>query len=272
MANNLTPRSGGVTVAEDEKTGKTLPYNLYIPKNYDESKSYPLVLFMHDASVVSTTVKATLLQGLGAVCWAGPEDQAKREAFVLAPQYPSVVVGDDYEPTAFFDTTVNLVESLTKQYGIDTGRLYSTGQSMGAMMTLGLNIKYPDLFAASWVVAGQWPSSRAAPLAGKNLWVTVSQGDTKAYPGENAIMKVIEKAGTEVSRAVWDGRSTAGQFATDVKAMAAEGTTVNYSTFVKGSTLTAEQAENPNAVEHNSTWPIAYTIEGIRDWIFAQRK
>ena len=256
---------------KDSKTGRSLPYNLYIPKDYDRSKSYPLVLFMHDASLITTTVRATLVQGLGAVCWAAPEDQAKRPAFVLAPQYPEVVVGDDYKPTALFDTTVDLVRSLTAKYSIDTDRLYSTGQSMGAMMTLGLNIKYPDLFAASWVVAGQWPSAQAAPLAEKNLWVTVSQGDTKAYPGENAIMAVVEKAGTKVSRAVWDGQSSAAEFAADVKAMVAKGTTVNYATFKKGSTLAGGSA-NAHGVEHNSTWPIAYTIEDIRAWIFAQRK
>ena len=127
----------------------------------------------------------------------------------LAPQYPSVVVGDDHEPTGFFDTAAHLVSTLTAKYSIDSDRLYCTGQSTGAMMTPGLNIRYPDLFAASWVVAGQWPAAQAAPRAGKNLWVTVSPGDTKACPGENAIMSVIEKAGTEVARAVWDGRSTA---------------------------------------------------------------
>lgn len=261
---------------KDPKTGKSLPYNLYIPAGYDKNDkttSYPLVLFMHDASVVSTTVKATLVQGLGAVCWASPEDQAVREAFVLAPQYPAVVVSDDYKPTAYFDATANLVTSLTSQYRIDPDRLYSTGQSMGAMMTLGLNIKYPDLFAASFVVAGQWPAAQAAPLAGKNLWITVSQGDTKAYPGENAITKVIEKAGTKVGRATWSGRSTAAQFAADVKEMEAKATTVNYSALLKGTTLTEAQAkQNPNALEHNSTWPIAYTIEDIRAWIFKQRR
>ncbi|MET7569490.1 PHB depolymerase family esterase [Streptomyces sp. NPDC005492] len=258
---------------KDPKTGKSLPYNLYVPKNYDKAKSYPLVLFMHDASVVSTTPTATLVQGLGAVCWASPEDQAKREAFVLAPQYPAVVVSDDYKPTAYFDATANLVEDLTTRYSIDKDRLYSTGQSMGAMMTLGLNIKYPDLFAASFVVAGQWPDAQAKPLAKKKLWVTVSQGDTKAYPGMNAITKVIEAAGTKVSRATWNGRAGATAFAADVKAMRAKGTTVNYSTFLKGTTLTAAQVkQNPNALEHNSTWPIAYTIEAIREWIFDQRK
>ncbi|MBK6013498.1 hypothetical protein JHN45_20395 [Streptomyces sp. MBT53] len=256
---------------KDPKTGRSLPYNLYVPEGYDRTESYPLVLFMHDASLISTTVRATLVQGLGAVCWAAPEEQAERPAFVLAPQYPEVVVGDDYRPTSLFDTTADLVRELAGKYSIDTERLYSTGQSMGAMMTLGLNIKYTDLFAASWVVAGQWPAAQAAPLAKKNLWVTVSQGDTKAYPGENAIMAVVEKAGTKVSRAIWDGQSTAAEFAADVKAMAAKGTTVNYATFKKGSTLAGGLA-NAHGVEHNSTWPIAYTIEGVREWIFQQRK
>ncbi|MCX4811786.1 alpha/beta hydrolase-fold protein [Streptomyces sp. NBC_01239] len=256
---------------KDPKTGRSLAYNLYVPKGYDRTKSYPLVLFMHDASLITTTVRATLVQGLGAVCWAAPEDQAERPAFVLAPQYPEVVVGDDYKPTSLFDTTVDLVKALTAKYSIDADRLYATGQSMGAMMTLGLNIKYPDLFAASWVVAGQWPAAQAAPLARKNLWVTVSQGDTKAYPGENAIMAVVEKAGTKVGRAVWDGQSGAAEFAADVKAVAARGTTVNYASFKKGSTLGGGPA-NAHGVEHNSTWPIAYTIEGVRAWIFEQRK
>lgn len=110
-------------------------------------------------------------------------------------------------------------------------------------------------------------------LAKKNLWITVSQGDTKAYPGENAITKVIEQAGTKVARATWNGRSTAAQFATDVKELAAKGTTVNYSALLKGTTLTEAQVkQNPNALEHNSTWPIAYAIEDIRAWIFKQRR
>ncbi|MEV0485738.1 hypothetical protein AB0I69_34685 [Streptomyces sp. NPDC050508] len=52
-----------------------------------------------------------------------------------------------------------------------------------------------------------------------------------------------------------------------------EATTVNYSALLKGTTLTEAQAkQNPNALEHNSTWPIAYTIEEIRAWIFKQRR
>ena len=246
----------------DPATRQTLKYNLFIPKNHDPRRSYPLVLFMHDASVVNVATVGPLVQGLGAVCWASPEDQARHECFVLAPEYGSVVIDDSYEPSTLFDATVNLVRALTTQYRVDTSRLYVTGQSMGAMMALGMNIKHPGLFAASFIVAGQWPSSQAKPLAKKKLWVVVSKGDTKAYPGENAIMAVVEKEGTKVSSATWTGESTPAQFAAAVRSLEAEGTPINYAAFKEGTIGSGS--------EHMDTWHVAYTIPRIRGWIMNQ--
>ncbi|MDV9175664.1 alpha/beta hydrolase-fold protein [Streptomyces sp. W16] len=250
----------------DPVTKKTLKYNLFVPKGYDHRKSYPLVLFMHDASVVNVATEGPLVQGLGAVCWASPEDQARHEAFVLAPEYDSVVIDDTYKPSPLFDTTAHLVQSLTKKYSLDRKRLYATGQSMGAMMTLGLNIKYPDLFGASFVVAGQWPADQAKPLAKKKLWIVVSQDDDKSYSGENAITKVIKEQGTAVATAVWDGRSKGAQFAADVRSLKAQKAPVNYAAFKTGTVVPAGSATSA----HMATWQVAYTIPGIREWVMDQ--
>ncbi|WP_234477667.1 alpha/beta hydrolase-fold protein [Streptomyces sp. MBT65] len=250
----------------DPATGRTLDYNLFVPEHYDPRKSYPLVLFMHDASVVNVATQGPLVQGLGAVCWASPEDQARHEAFVLAPEYGAVVIDDDYLPSTLFDATANLVDSVTRQYSIDRDRRYTTGQSMGAMMSLGLNIKYPDLFAAAFVVAGQWPEAQAAPLAKKDLWILVSADDTKAYPGEQAITAVIQEQGTQVSTALWDGRSTAAEFAADVRSMKAGRTPVNFAAFETGTVVPTGSTTSA----HMATWQVAYTIPGIRDWIMRQ--
>ncbi|WP_234469279.1 alpha/beta hydrolase-fold protein [Streptomyces sp. MBT62] len=250
----------------DPATGQTLNYNLFVPKDYDPRKRYPLVLFMHDASVVNVATDGPLVQGLGAVCWASPEDQARHEAFVLAPEYGSVVIDDDYLPSTLFDATANLVESVTRQYSIDRRRRYTTGQSMGAMMSLGLNIKYPDLFAAAFIVAGQWPEAQAAPLAKKDLWILVSADDTKAYPGEQAITAVIQEQGTQVSTALWDGQSTAAEFAADVRGMKAQRTPVNFAAFEAGTVVPTGSTTSA----HMATWQVAYTIPGIRDWIMRQ--
>jgi predicted peptidase len=250
---------------KDPATGTTLKYNLFVPENYDKNKSYPMVLFVHDASEVGGDTKMTLIQGLGAVIWATPSEQAKHESFVLAPQYSSVMANDNSETTQDMDVTVDLIKSLESQYNIDKNRLYTTGQSMGCMTSIAMDIKYPDLFAASFLVAGQWDAAKVAPLAKQKLWIIVSEGDTKAFPGMNAITAALEKEGAKISRATWNGQATPAEFAADVSKMTAEDSNIKYTTFTKGTT-------NGGDNEHMSTWPIAYTIEGVRDWLFAQVK
>jgi predicted peptidase len=255
----------------DPETGDRLRYNLFKPRDYDPAKTYPLVLFMHDAGTTSTVTDTTLVQGLGAVVWASPAEQAKHAAFVLAPQYARVVVNDQSEATSDLDTTIHLVEHLASRYSIDRDRLYATGQSGGAMMSIAMNIKYPGLFAASLIVAGQWDPALVRPLAKDKLWIIVSQGDLKAYPGENAITAVLEGEGAKVARAVWDGDATPEQFAADVAKVRAQGAPIQYVALRKGTVVPAGQPDDGGG-NHVNTWRIAYGIEGVRDWLFEQRR
>ena len=255
---------------KDPATGLSLKYNLYIPKNYDKNKSYPMVLFMHYASVTGRETTATLTQGLGAVIWASPEEQAKHECFVLAPLFPTQTVNDKSEVSEYLDVTVDLIKALTNTYNINKNRLYTTGQSGGCMMSIAIDIKYPDLFAASFLVAGQWDASLVKPLAKQKLWIIVSEGDTKAFPGMNAITSTLEKEGAKVSRATWNARSSASEFASEVAKMNAEDNKIRYVAFQKGTTW--PEGQEKNMTEHMQTWKVAYTIEGVRDWLFAQSK
>lgn len=259
----------------DEKTGITLKYNLYIPKSYKENgnKKYPLVLFMHDAGPLSENTETTLMQGNGATSWAKPEVQKKHESFVLAPQYPVQVVNDNHEATGHLEATKNLLDYLTKKYNIDTNRLYTTGQSMGGMMSLALNAKYPDLFAASYYVACQWDPAVMAPASKNKAWILVSTGDTKAYPGMNAITKVFEEnGGVVVKDGNWNGGSTSAQFTELVEKTIAKNPNANvYYTTIENGTIPYRPVEKPGA-EHSYTWTVAYNIDAIKDWIFAQSK
>ena len=245
-------------VYHDEKTGTDLMYNLYVPKHYDPAKKYPLVMFIHDAGVTSNNPIETLTQGLGAVVWASDADQQKHESFVLAPQFNKVIVGDSSKTTVDVDVAVNLLKSLTKQYSIDENRLYNTGQSMGGMTSIALNIKYPDLFAASFLVACQWEPSITVPMAKKPLWIVVSEGDTKAHQGMDAITSVLAQHGATVTKAMWNAEASQAVLANDVKAMRQHNASVNYTLFKDGN--------------HTYTWQYAYSIPGIRDWLFEQHK
>lgn len=256
----------------DPDTGDTLPYNLFFPHNYDARKRYPLVLFMHDASVVGAPVLGPLVQGLGAVCWTDPEDQAKHPCFVLAPQYPVVVVEDDYLPNSYFDTTVHLVHRLTKKYSIDPDRRYTTGQSMGAMLSLGMDIKYPDLFAASFIVAGQWPAEQTDPLAHEKMWVLVSQGDEKAHPFGQAMVAHLQALGADihVDDPMCRGDATPDELNAAARSVEAHHAPIYFTTFEAG-TLPGVQAGNSGS-EHTHTWWEAYRSTVIRDWVMRQRR
>ena len=259
------------TEYKDVKTGEVLKYNLFVPKNYDKAKAYPLVLFMHDAGATSDRTDNTLVQGNGAIAFASPEDQARHEAFVLAPQFTRPVVNDESQATSELDMVIALITQLAGEYSIDRNRLYTTGQSGDGMMSIAMNIKYPDFFAASYLVACQWGATLVAPLATDKLWIVVSEGDAKAYPGQNAITAELEKHGAKMSRAVWEGTYTAEQFDVAVKAMEAEGNPINYVALKKGTVVPPSQEDSAGA-NHVNTWRIAYTIEGVRDWLFRQHK
>lgn len=255
----------------DPETGKRLRYNLFVPKDYDAGASYPLVLFMHDAGATSDQTRATLFQGLGAISWASPHDQAVRPAFVLAPQFAEIIADDESQTSDALDATINLIKALAGEYSIDTNRLYTTGQSGGCMMSIAMNIKYPDFFAASFLVAGQWDPALVKPMAKQKLWILVSQDDAKAYPGQNAITAVLEEDGAKVSRAVWDARWSAGEFRAAFDEIDTEESPVNYVTFAPG-TVIPEGETAAGASGHRNTWRVAYTIEPIREWIFRQRR
>ena len=253
----------------DLATGVTLKYNLFIPKNYDASKKYPMVLFMHDAGPLSEDAKTTLLQGNGGTVWANEADQAEHPSFVLAPQYSVQVVNDESEATPELEATVALVKHLTQIYAIDGNRIYATGQSMGGMMTIAMNAKYPNLFAASYLVACQWDPSVTASMAKNKIFILVSQGDKKAFPGMNAITQVLAKNGGKVARAQVNGEDNTDKLNAAVRNLTAKGVNINYMSITAG-TIPDLPAGNPGS-EHVYTWKkLAYNIKAVREWIFSQ--
>lgn len=242
----------------DTKTGRTLRYNLYIPKDYDPSKKYPLVLFMHDASGANQIDNYTLLQGNGATVWASPLEQKKHPSFVLAPQYDEIVVDDSFKVTSSAETTIDLLEALKKEYSIDSDRVYTTGQSMGCMMSYLFLSTYPDEFAAGMLVAGQWDPKVIAPMAKKPLWLITCTGDAKSTAGAAAALKLWSSLGAKIDSASWPLDTTEVARAKEIEDLRRKPATIRYSHLQGG--------------WHNGTWRVAYTFTGIRDWLFEQTK
>ena len=133
---------------EDAETGTSLQYQLFIPENYDETQSYPMIQFIPDSSAVGRGTDYVLTQGWGGLIWATEEEQAKHPAFVVVPVFTETVVDDNFNHSSQIDVAMRLLQSLTETYSIDTDRIYTTGQSMGGMTSFHLSIAYPGFFAA----------------------------------------------------------------------------------------------------------------------------
>lgn len=250
----------------DPTTGNSIPYNVFLPKNYDATKKYPLYFFIADASANINDNRAVLYQGNGATIFASPEEQAKHEAIIVAPQYTQDLIDklgmmttDKNEWTPGLTLVDNLLHHVIDTYPIDTNRIYGSGQSQGGMANIAISDKHPDLFTAQFLVACQWNTDEMKILKNKKLWILVSEGDSKAYPAMNIATKNWTDLGTKVATSpMWDSHSTPEQFAELVKATRDQNAPINYSVFKDGN--------------HMYTWSVAYTIEGIRDWLFSQTK
>ena len=239
-------------------TGQVLPYNIYLPEDYNPAEQYPLVLFIHDAGVASGDVTHTLYQGNGATSWAEPEAQARHKCIVVAPEYPVITVDDNWNYSHHLDATIALLKELQTKYSIDPKRIYTTGQSMGCMSSIVLMLKEPDLFAGALLVAGKWNPSLMGPLDKQNIWIISCEGDTSSNSLQGQAVDLWRSQGSKVSEATWDMTLPKEQLSEEANKMRAEGNHLLFTHLTGGN--------------HRATWFVAYGIGGVQDWLFEQHK
>lgn len=239
-------------------TGQTLPYNIYLPEDYNPAEQYPLVLFIHDAGVASGPVKHTLYQGNGATSWAEPEAQARHKCIVVAPEYPFITVDDNWNYSHHLDATLELLKELQTRYSIDPKRIYTTGQSMGCMSSIVMMLKAPDLFAGALLVAGKWNPALMGPLDKQNIWIISCEGDQSSNTLQGQAAALWREQGSTVTEATWDMTLPSAQLSEEADKMRAESNHLLFTHLTGGN--------------HRATWFVAYGIESVQDWLFEQQK
>ena len=253
---------------KDEQTGKTMAYNLLIPEVAEAGEKLPLVLFMADASTAGKEVTAPLTQGDGALEFASDRDQQQHPSFVLVPQYTDWAVQDDWSTTDEVEMTIRLLDAVCREYNVDTNRLYTTGQSMGGMMSFYFNITHPDLFAASLFVSSQWDTSKMQDFGKKKFFYIVAGGDQKAYGGMQDLAKVLKKNNARVDSASWSAKLPNQEQEQLAEELIARGGNINFIVWEKGTVL----PESGQGMEHMASFDYAYKLAPVRDWLFKQSK
>ena len=253
---------------QDAETGKQMEYSLFVPKEYKEGAKLPLVMFIADASCSGKGVMFPLEQGYGGLVWATDSDQQRHPSFVLVPSFTAKAVDDDWSTTEEVEMTIRLLKSVITQYGIDENRLYTTGQSMGGMMSMYYNIIHPDLFAASIFVGCQWDTSKMGDFGTKKFFYIVAGGDEKAPKGMAALREVLKEHEAKVDSATWSAKLSLDEQNNSVNALLAKGSDINFIVFTKGSVM----PENGKGNEHMNSFDYAYKLTAVRDWLFKQTK
>lgn len=254
----------------DSETNLTVPYNIFIPEDYDQEKSYPLVVFIGDMSTVGKNLDNALEQGWGGLVWATQENQEEHECIVVVPVYPKVIIDDrdGYVVTDYVTLTPRLIENITSQYSIDTNRIYGTGQSMGAMATLYLAANNLDLYAAVIIVDGQWETSQIEGIKTQTMIYFAAAGDQKAYEGQQALESMLkEKDVPFASISDLDAQDKLSKLNRIVGRMLRKGNKLNFVTWEAGTVLNGKSGS-----EHMASFDYAYKLFSVRNWLFKQSR
>lgn len=254
--------------------GDTLAYNICIPSDMKDGEKYPLVLFMADASTPGTDITLPLTQGYGGLVWATDEFQKQNPCFVIVPQYPYIEVDNQWQTGKQVDMTIAMIKDLCKRYPVDTDRLYTTGQSMGGMMSMYFNVKYRGFFAASLYVACEWDISKLKDFKDDRFVYIAAEGDPGGHGGQVELMGLFKKEDAAYGYATWSARLPETEQDSLAAALLKEGYRCNFITFEGNTVLPAGTDMNnlPPAADHMASFNYAYRLAPVRDWLFRQHK
>lgn len=121
-------------------------YVINLPKDYDASKKYPLVLFLHGAGECGDDLDRACSHGYMKHV---REKGAEYPFIFVAPQCP---VGKYWG--CYTESLLAFLDDICKRYPIDLDRVYLTGLSMGGTGTWMLAMAAPERFAAIAPICG----------------------------------------------------------------------------------------------------------------------
>lgn len=190
----------------------TLRYRIMYPKNFDQSKKYPVILFLHGAGERGSDNESQLVHG--GKLFATDYLQERFPAIVIFPQcskesywsnvdvdrstYP-IKLNFNYDggPTTPLRMVMELLDNTLQQPYSDDDRVYLMGLSMGGMGTFELLSRRPNTFAAAVPICGGGdPNSVSTYAENTPLWVFHGAQDNVVNPLQSMEMvSALLKAG-----------------------------------------------------------------------------
>ena len=134
-------------------------YVVNLPENYDETKTYPLVFFLHGAGERGENLDSVATHGYMRYV----REQGKQYPFLfVAPQCP-----DPQYWGCYTESLLAFIDYICDTYPVDRDRVILTGLSMGGTGTWMLAMADPDRFSCIVPICGTgivWNAKHLAKL------------------------------------------------------------------------------------------------------------
>jgi len=195
--------------------GDTLPYRILFPENFDSSRKYPVLFFLHGRGESGTNNEDQLRNGGN--LFLKPELRAQFPCIVIAPQCPSdsywsnVKIRTDTlgrrsfsfrkkgKPTKAMWMLLGLVDRILEKPFIDSTQIYAGGLSMGGMGTFELLRRRQGLFAAAFAICGGDHLASVKKYQDVSLWIFHGGKDDIVIPEfSEKLVDKLRKRGADV--------------------------------------------------------------------------
>ena len=220
----------------------TLPYRVLLPLNYDSSRTYPILFFLHGAGERGNDNEKQLTHGGKLFVQEG-----------VRRDYPAIIIFPQCATTSYWSNVVRLhnasgkrifhfreegaptramlllqqpVAYVLQTYPVQKDAVYVGGLSMGAMGTYELVRRQPGLFRRAFAICGGADPATAKKLRKADWWIFHGLKDDVVEPAfSQAMADALKKRRADVRLTLY-----------------------------------------PNA-NHNS-WDPAFAEPGLLDWLF----
>ncbi len=190
-----------------------LPYRILLPKNYNPSVKYPLILFLHGSGERGNDNEAQLTHGADLFL----KESVRRDypAIVVFPQLAKDHLWSSFESNNTSPRVFNypekpekvkhqellkaLIKKLKNQFNLDSNRFYVGGLSLGGMGTFEIVYNNPKLFAAAFPICGGANAKIAKHISNPSWWIFHGTEDRVVPPEYSQQMyDALKQAGADV--------------------------------------------------------------------------
>jgi predicted peptidase len=140
---------GGFVVRSVTDSGKTYAYQVFVPRGFDRTRRWPVVLFLAGSGAIGTdNMKQTVAELGGAI-------RARPESFPALAVFPQSPPGEHGVGRAIFERlAMRTLDETLREFNGDSSRVYLAGYSYGASVGYDLALAHRARFAAFVPVAG----------------------------------------------------------------------------------------------------------------------